>query len=62
MAVKPVPEGYTTVTPWIISHDTARLIDYLKEAFGAEETARLTGPDGRIEHAEARIGDSVVRP
>ena len=60
MAVKPVPGGYTTVTPWIISRDTARLIDYMKEAFGAEELARLTGADGRIEHAEARIGDSVV--
>jgi PhnB protein len=60
MAVKPVPEGYTTVTPWIISRDTAQLIDYLKEAFDAEETARLAGRDGRIEHAEVRIGDAVV--
>jgi uncharacterized glyoxalase superfamily protein PhnB len=60
MAVKPVPEGYTTVTPWIISRDTARLIDYQKEAFGAEEIARLTGADGRIEHAEVRIGDAMV--
>jgi PhnB protein len=60
MAVKPVPEGYATVTPWIISRDTARLIDYMKEAFGAGEIARLTGAEGRIEHAEVRIGDSVV--
>ena len=60
MAVKPVPEGYTTVTPWIISRDTAQLIDYIKEAFGAQEIARLAGSDGRIEHAEVRIGDSVV--
>ena len=60
MAVKPVPEGYTTVTPWIICRDTALLIDYLKEAFGAEEMARLAGPDGRIEHAEIRIGNAVV--
>jgi PhnB protein len=60
MAVNPVPEGYATVTPWLISRDTARLIEYLKEAFSAEEIARLTGPDGRIEHAEVRIGDSVV--
>ena len=60
MTVKPVPEGYTTVTPWIISRDTAQLIDYVKEAFDAEEIARLTGSDGRIEHAEVRIGDSVV--
>jgi PhnB protein len=60
MTVKPVPDGYATVTPWIISRDTAQLIDYVKEAFGAEETARLAGSDGRIEHAEVRIGDSVV--
>lgn len=60
MAVKPVPEGYRTVTPWIISHDTAQLIDYVKEAFGAEEIARIVGEDGSIGHAEVRIGDSVV--
>jgi len=64
MAVNPVPDGCTTVTPWLISRDTARLIDYLKEAFGAEEIARLAGGDGdgdgRIEHAEVRIGDSGV--
>ena len=60
MTVKPVPEGYTTVTPWIISRDTARLIDYLQKAFGAEEFVTITGTDGRIEHAEVRIGDSVV--
>jgi len=60
MNAKPVPDGYTTVTPWIISRDTAWLIDYLKEAFGAEEIARLTGAGGRIEHAEVRIGNAVV--
>ncbi|WP_336213776.1 VOC family protein [Nonomuraea sp. LPB2021202275-12-8] len=60
MTVKPVPEGYTTVTPWIISSDTAQLIDYVKEAFGAEEIARVIGEDGSIGHAEVRIGDSVV--
>ncbi|GAA2657426.1 VOC family protein [Streptomyces vastus] len=60
MAVKTVPEGYTTVTPWIISRDTDRLIAYVKEAFGAEEIARVVGEDGRIGHAEVRIGDSVV--
>jgi uncharacterized glyoxalase superfamily protein PhnB len=42
MAVNPVPDGYTTITPWLISRDTARLIDYVKEAFGAEEVSRLT--------------------
>jgi uncharacterized glyoxalase superfamily protein PhnB len=55
-----IPEGYTTVTPWIISPDTARLIDYVTAAFGAEELFRLTGENGAIEHAEARIGDAIV--
>ena len=60
MAVKPVPEGYHTVTSWIISRDTAGLIDYLKAAFDADEIARVVRDDGSIGHAEVRIGDSVV--
>jgi PhnB protein len=60
MTAKPVPEGYHTVTPWIISHDTARLIEYVTEAFDAEEIARLVGEDGTIGHAEVRIGNSMV--
>ena len=48
------------MTPWIISRDTVQLIDYMKRAFGAEELACLAGKDGAIEHAEVRIGDSVV--
>jgi uncharacterized glyoxalase superfamily protein PhnB len=55
-----IPEGYGTVTPWIISRDTAKLIDFLKNAFNAVELARVTGEDGGIGHAEVRIGDSVV--
>ena len=58
--MKPIPDGYATVTPWLISHDTPRLIDYVTEAFGAVELARVAGADGRVEHAEIRIGDSVV--
>jgi PhnB protein len=54
------PGGYTTVTPWVISRDTARLIDFVQAAFGAHELARVPGPDGRVGHAEVRIGDSVV--
>jgi uncharacterized glyoxalase superfamily protein PhnB len=58
---KSPPPGYGAVTPWIISADTARLIDFAKAAFGAEELARLPGPDGKgIGHAEIRVGDSVV--
>lgn len=55
-----VPDGYTTVTPWIVSHDTPRLLDFVARAFGAEELARIENPDGSIGHAEFRIGDAVV--
>lgn len=58
--VNPVPDGYTTVTPWIIGHDTAGLLDFLKRAFDAEELGRVVGEDGKIGHAEVRIGDAVV--
>lgn len=54
------PQGHGTVTPWLISRDTARLIAFAEDAFGARELARVPGPDGRIGHAEVRIGDSVV--
>lgn len=56
----PIPEGYTTVTPWIIGPDTDGLMDWLTRAFGAEELSRLTGEDGRIGHAEMRIGNAIV--
>lgn len=58
--IRPVPEGYHAVTPWIVSRDTARLLDFVKEAFGAEEMGRVPAEDGSIGHAEFRIGDSVV--
>ncbi len=55
-----VPPGYHAVTPWVISRDTAQLIEFTKQAFGAAELARIPGPAGGIGHAEVRIGDSVV--
>lgn len=55
-----IPDGYTTVTPWIISADTPQLIDFLTAAFGGEELARMANEDGSISHAEIRIGDAVV--
>jgi PhnB protein len=58
--VRPIPEGYYTVTPWIISRDTAKLLDFVKKAFGAAELGRVYNEDGTIGHAEVRIGDSVV--
>jgi PhnB protein len=53
-------EGYTSVTPWIISHDTDGLLDFLGQAFGAEELSRVPNADGSIGHAETRIGDAIV--
>lgn len=60
MAVNPMPEGYHTVTPYLAVADVAHLIDFLKQTFDAEETERLTRPDGTTYHAEVRIGDSTV--
>jgi PhnB protein len=59
-SVKPIPEGYHTVTPYILVQGADKLIDFVKEAFDAKETERLVKPDGTIGHAEVRIGDSVI--
>jgi len=58
--VKAIPDGYHTVTPYIVISDVAKLIEFLKNAFGASEITRHTRPDGSVMHAEVRIGDSVV--
>ena len=58
--VKPVPDGYHTVTPYIVTTGVAQLIDFLKSAFDATEVVRHARPDGSVMHAEVRIGDSVV--
>ena len=58
--VNPIPQGYHTVTPNIVVPDAAKALDFYKKAFDAEETLRMPGPDGRIIHAEMRIGDSVI--
>ena len=57
-----IPAGYGTVTPWLISRDSAELIRFLEAAFGAEEIAgsRMHNPDGSITHVEVRIGNSIV--
>jgi PhnB protein len=58
---RPIPEGYTTVTPWLITKDTAGLIDFVIKAFDAEPIGDpVYAEDGSIGHAEVRIGDSVV--
>jgi PhnB protein len=55
-----IPQGMHSVTPHLICAGAAKAIDFYKQAFGAEETARLPGPDGRLMHAAVRIGDSTV--
>jgi PhnB protein len=60
MHVKPIPEGYHSVTPYLIVHDAAAAIDFYKRAFGAIERMRLPMPGNRLGHAEVQIDDSVV--
>jgi PhnB protein len=60
MAVKPIPEGYHTLSPSISVENAAEAIEFYKRAFGATERGRMNGPDGRIAHAELQIGDSVL--
>jgi PhnB protein len=60
MAVKPVPEGYHSVTPYLTVDDAAQAIEFYEKAFGAKERGRMEGPDGKIGHAELEIGDSLV--
>jgi len=60
MSVKPVPDGYHSVTPYLIVDGAAAALDYYKKAFGAEERMRHGGPGGKIMHAEIAIGGSVV--
>src|SRR6516164_6911440 len=58
--VKPVPDGYHSVTPYLVIKGAAAAIDYYKKAFGAIEMVRMPQPDGRIGHAEIKIGDVMV--
>jgi PhnB protein len=60
MGVKPIPEGYHTVTPYLAVDDAAEALEYYKKAFGAMERGRMEAPDGKIGHAEIQIGDSLV--
>src|SRR6266851_5485619 len=58
--VRPIPEGYHSITPQLTCRDAARAIDFYKEALGAKEIMRLAGPGGRVMHAELQIGDSRI--
>jgi uncharacterized glyoxalase superfamily protein PhnB len=54
------PAGYTTVAPWVVTDDTGAFLDFVSQAFGGEELARVPTEDGLIGHGEIRIGDTVV--
>ena len=60
MAVKPIPEGYHTITAYLITDGAAEAIEFYQQAFGATELFRFPTPDGKIGHAEIKIGDSHV--
>ena len=57
---KAIPDGYHTATPYLIVSGADQAIDFYKKVFGASESFRMANPDGRIGHAEIRIGDSVI--
>lgn len=60
MSVQSKPEGYSSVSPYLVVGGAQRVIDFLKQAFGATELRRYDMPDGSITHAEVRIDDTVV--
>lgn len=59
-SVKPIPEGFHTTTPTLTVKGAADAIEFYKKAFGAKELMRMTNPDGKIGHAEIKIGDSII--
>lgn len=60
MPVSKIPPGFHTITPSLIVRDAAKAIDFYKKALGAEERMRMASPDGKIGHAELKIGDSII--
>ena len=58
--VRPIPQGYHSATPYLTLHDAAKALEFYKRAFGAQEIMRMAGPDGKVMHAEIKIGDSIV--
>jgi PhnB protein len=60
MPTKPIPDGYHSVTPYLVMRDAARAIDFYKRALGATETFRFDAPGGKIGHAEIKVGDSMI--
>jgi len=60
MAVKPIPDGYHSVTPYLTVKHASEAIAFYKKAFGADEMVRMDMPGGKVGHAELKIGDSIV--
>ena len=60
MAAKPIPEGYRSVTPYLVVDNASEAIAFYTRAFGAKELYRMPMPDGKIAHAEFRVGDAIV--
>ena len=60
MAVKAIPDGYHSITPYLVCKGAAKAIEFYTRAFGAKEFVRMPGPEGRIMHAEVKIGDSML--
>lgn len=60
MSVQPIPDGYHSVTPYLIIKDAAKALEFYAKAFGAEELMRFPGPGGKVMHAEIKIGDSPL--
>ncbi|MBZ5637774.1 MAG: VOC family protein [Acidobacteriia bacterium] len=60
MAVKPIPDGFHTVTPYLVVQGVPKVMEFLRRAFDAEEVHRSTTPDGTIMHAQMKIGDSMI--
>src|SRR5437870_8864306 len=59
-STKPIPQGFHTVTPSLVVRGAAEAIEYYKKALGATELVRMPSPDGKIMHAELKIGDSII--
>jgi len=60
VSAKPIPEGFHSIQPGLVVRDAAKAIDFYKKALGAQELVRMPGPDGKIMHAELKIGDSII--
>lgn len=60
MSVKPIPDGFHTITPYLVLQDALQFIDFIKHAFKAQEIVRSVLPDGTLTHAELKIGDSYL--